>query len=63
MIHCAMDAQPMNISDPAMDAIVNEIVGMGFAQNRAEKAAFFTKKAGVQQALDWYAPPSDRSCF
>lgn len=53
----------MNISDPAMDAIVNEIVGMGFAQNRAEKAAFFTKKAGVQQALDWYAPPSDRSCF
>ena len=37
-----------------MGDFINELVGMGFPQNRAEKAIFFTKRRGVQQALDWY---------
>ena len=38
-----------------MGDVVGELVGMGFLQNRAEKAVFMTKRKGLQPALDWYA--------
>jgi hypothetical protein len=42
-----------------MGDFINELVGMGFPQNRAEKAIFFTKRRGVQQALDWLLEHGD----
>ena len=54
MAYCAVLRVVLDANN--MEGFVNELVSMGFPQNRAEKAVFFTKKKGVQPALDWYGP-------
>lgn len=37
-----------------MSELLQELLEMGFPENRAQKALFLTNNKGLSEAIDWY---------
>lgn len=43
----------------AEEGIVNQLIAIGFSQNRSKRACLATKNAGVEAAMEWIFPRMD----